>query len=144
MATLVGDESATASIARELAGAILPGDVLLLKGDLGAGKTTFVRALAHALGSSTPVSSPTFTLIHEVTGGRIPLCHVDAYRLPEGSAPGDIGLDVYLDGTWLVAVEWAERFQGGFGVGRTWELCFEVVDATRRRISVTPTDASPW
>jgi len=133
---VVGDESATASVARRLADELLPGDVLLMHGDLGAGKTTFVRHLAAALGSKVPVSSPTFTLVHEVLGGRIPLCHVDAYRLPESTDPSEVGLDDYLDGRWLVAIEWPERFAPGFGAGRTWSIHLETIDSDTRRIAV--------
>ena len=106
-------EAETEGLARRLAPLLRRGDVLALYGDLGAGKTAFVRGLARGLGSEDRVSSPTFVLMH-VYEGRLPLYHFDAWRL---SGPGDlvaIGAEEYLDGDGVAVVEWAERAEGLF------------------------------
>lgn len=101
-------ESETAEIGRELAAHLQAGDLVLLYGDLGAGKTAFVRGLAEGLGiDPAEVSSPTFTIIQEYRGGRLPLLHVDLYRV-EPKEVGDLGLDELGENA-VIAVEWAER-----------------------------------
>jgi len=102
-------EQETRSIASALALDLAMGTVLLLCGDLGAGKTAFVRGLAEGLGiDAEEVTSPTFTLVHEYRGGRLPLIHVDLYRLDRADLD-EIGLDQDLAAIGIVAVEWAER-----------------------------------
>jgi tRNA threonylcarbamoyladenosine biosynthesis protein TsaE len=102
-------ESETRAIARALAQQFAKGQIVLLSGDLGAGKTAFVKGLAEGLDlSAEDVTSPTFTLVHEYRGGRLPLIHVDLYRL-ERADLDDIGLDAELAAESVVAVEWAER-----------------------------------
>ena len=102
-------ESETRAIAAALAPTLQPGAVLLLSGDLGAGKTAFVRGLAEGLGiDPDEVTSPTFTLVHEYRGGSLPLIHVDLYRLDRAELD-EIGLDQDLAATGVTAVEWAER-----------------------------------
>ena len=102
-------EAETGAIASALAATLGPGAVILLSGDLGAGKTAFVRGLAGGLGlDPDQVTSPTFTLVHEYRGGRLPLIHVDLYRL-ERAELDEIGLDQDLAARGVTAVEWAER-----------------------------------
>ena len=102
-------EDDTRAVAVKLARELAAGSVLLLSGDLGAGKTAFVRGLADGLGINTDeVTSPTFTLVHEYRGGRLPLIHVDLYRLDRADLD-EIGLDEDLAAQGVVAIEWAER-----------------------------------
>jgi tRNA threonylcarbamoyladenosine biosynthesis protein TsaE len=102
-------EDETAALGRELAATLSAGDILLLYGDLGAGKTAFVRGLAEGFGvSRDEVSSPTFTLIQEYRGGRLTLFHVDLYRIEDPREFDELGLDeIAEDG--VLAIEWAER-----------------------------------
>jgi tRNA threonylcarbamoyladenosine biosynthesis protein TsaE len=126
-------EEDTQRIARELAARLVPADVILLKGDLGAGKTAFVRGLAAGLGiDPDEVSSPTFTLIHEYRGGRVPLYHADLYRL-ERAAAGDLGLEeAGTDG--VLAIEWPERLTHAIPGAVLVEI--RVIDETSREIIV--------
>lgn len=104
-------EEETAAAGEQLASRLGAGDVVLLYGELGAGKTAFVRGLARGLGASeSEVSSPTFTLIQEYTG-RVPLYHVDLYRL-EPKEVEELGLEELVSGDGIVAIEWAERWHG--------------------------------
>ena len=109
-AIVTASEGETEAVGERLAGTLVPGDVILLHGELGAGKTAFVRGLARGLGASEDdVSSPTFTLIQEYRGGRLPLFHVDLYRL-DSREVDDLGLDELISGQAVVAIEWAERW----------------------------------
>ena len=102
-------EQETRGIAAALARTLAPGAVVLLSGDLGAGKTAFVRGLADGLGIDPgEVTSPTFTLVHQYEGGRLPLVHVDLYRL-ETADLDEIGLDLDVAARGVLAVEWPER-----------------------------------
>ena len=110
--TTTHTEEETAAVGRELAATLRAGDVLLLYGDLGAGKTAFVRGLAEGLGvSRDEVSSPTFTLIQEYRGGRLPLFHVDLYRIEDPREFDELGLDEIAE-EGVLAIEWAERLPG--------------------------------
>jgi tRNA threonylcarbamoyladenosine biosynthesis protein TsaE len=101
-------EAETMAVARELGARLGPGAIVLLYGELGAGKTAFVRGLAEGLGASPDeVSSPTFTLIQEYAG-RLPVYHVDLYRL-ERAEVDDLGLGELEAGAGVVAIEWADR-----------------------------------
>jgi tRNA threonylcarbamoyladenosine biosynthesis protein TsaE len=105
-------EDETASAGERLARSLSPGDVILLYGELGAGKTAFVRGLARGIGGQPDeVSSPTFTLIQEYASPRGTLYHVDLYRLEPGEVD-DLGLEELAGGDGIVAIEWAERWRG--------------------------------
>ena len=102
-------EQETFAIGRTLAETLAPGTFVLLHGDLGAGKTAFVRGMAAGLGADPEdVSSPTFVIIQHYKG-RLPLTHVDLYRLDSGAAVDDLGLEEMASGG-VVAIEWAERW----------------------------------
>jgi tRNA threonylcarbamoyladenosine biosynthesis protein TsaE len=106
-------ESETVAAGRDLGAGLQPGDVVLLAGDLGAGKTAFVRGLAEGLGlDPSEVTSPTFTLIQEYGGGRLPLHHVDLYRLKPIEVD-DLGLDE-LTSEGVTAIEWPDRLPRPF------------------------------
>ncbi|KAB7704486.1 tRNA (adenosine(37)-N6)-threonylcarbamoyltransferase complex ATPase subunit type 1 TsaE [Bacillus aerolatus] len=98
----------TQAFAERLAELLTPGDVLLLEGDLGAGKTTFTQGLAKGLGVSRNVNSPTFTIIKEYKG-RLPLYHMDVYRVSD--AEEDLGFDEYFYGNGVCVVEWAHLIE---------------------------------
>ncbi|KRK90002.1 tRNA threonylcarbamoyladenosine biosynthesis protein TsaE [Lentilactobacillus sunkii] len=97
----------TMSIGQKLADFLQPRDLILLDGDLGAGKTTFTKGLAKGLGITRPIKSPTFTIIREYQDGRIPLYHMDVYRLEEGGGD-DLGLEEYFNGDGVNVVEWSK------------------------------------
>lgn len=103
----------TRALGEALGSSALPGDVLWLHGELGAGKTEMTRGIAMGLQAEDPVSSPSFALIHEYHGGRLPLYHVDLYRLDAESAM-DLGLEDYLEGEGVTVIEWGERLPPGF------------------------------
>ena len=93
-------------------GKILPaGTILAYRGDLGAGKTAFTRGLARGLGYDEPVTSPTYTIVNEYLGGRLPLFHFDMYRLASADDLWDIGWEDYLDRGGICAVEWSENVE---------------------------------
>lgn len=102
--------SETAALGRRLAAAAAPGEVWALAGTLGAGKTHFVQGVAAGLGCDAAVTSPTFTLVHEYPGGRLPLYHFDFYRLKNAAEALALDLDEYLDGDGLTVIEWGDKF----------------------------------
>ena len=99
----------TEAIGAALGKILMPGTVLAYRGDLGAGKTAFTRGLARGLGYGEPVTSPTYTIVNECLGGRLPLFHFDMYRLRSSDDLWDIGWDDYLDRGGVCAVEWSEN-----------------------------------
>jgi len=105
-------ETETATAGEALGRELKPGDVVLLYGDLGAGKTAFVRGMARGIGANPDeVTSPTFTIIQEYAGPSATLYHVDLYRLDSVEIE-DLGLDDLVSGDGIVAIEWAERWTG--------------------------------
>ena len=99
----------TEKIGASLGKILTPGTVIAYRGDLGAGKTAFTRGLARGLGYRDLVTSPTYTIVNEYLGGRLPLFHFDMYRLASADDLWDIGWDDYLDRGGICAVEWSEN-----------------------------------
>ena len=124
-------EEAGARLAPELRA----GDVLALKGDLGAGKTQFVKGIARELGSSDVVTSPTFTLVHEYPGGRLPLYHFDFYRLENLEALRTIDFDEYIFGKGVSVIEWADKFPGALPSSAQW-IRFDIISPDVRAITM--------
>lgn len=132
--TITHSEAETASLARDLARRTTPGTTILLYGDLGAGKTAFVRGLAEGFGVEPgDVSSPTFTIVQEYRGPSITLQHVDLYRL-EGREITDLALEDLMGSATVMAIEWAERLPEP-PVGPTVVVRLEH-DGDRRRIAI--------
>ena len=126
-------EAETTAAGRELAAALQPGAVVLLSGDLGAGKTAFVRGLAAGLGIDPgEVSSPTFTLVQEYRGGRLTLYHVDLYRLQPREVD-DLGLDELTE-EGVTAIEWPDRLPRPFG--RALTVHIELGDDSTRTLQI--------
>jgi len=131
--TVTRSQDETEQLAESIAAGLRAGDVLLLTGPLGAGKTAFVRGLARGLGvDPDEVSSPTFTLVHEYPGGRLRLFHADLYRLGTADAE-DLGLDEAGVRDGVLAIEWPDRL--GHAFRGAIEVRIEVVDENSRRIS---------
>jgi tRNA threonylcarbamoyladenosine biosynthesis protein TsaE len=131
-------EAETADVARHLANSLAPGSIVLLYGDLGAGKTAFVRGLAEGLGiDPEEVSSPTFVLIQEYRGGRLPLFHADLYRLDDPREVDELGLEE-LGADGVLAVEWAEKL--GSPSANAIEIRIAHRDGDERTMSVSVGD----
>ena len=126
----------TVAFGRRLAADARPGDVWALIGDLGAGKTHFVQGVCAGLGVLAAATSPTFALVHEYTGGRLPVFHFDFYRLENASEALALGWEEYVDeGGGLMLVEWADKFPSLLPPGTRW-LRFRIGEGDRRRIEV--------
>ena len=131
--TILRSPEETVAFGNAFAGGLAAGDVLALSGELGAGKTHFVKGLAAGLGVSTPVTSPTFTLIHEYLGARLSLFHFDFYRLETEEEVLAIGLDDYLSGDGIVVIEWAEKFAALLPESTRW-LELRLISETEREL----------
>ena len=112
MEYITNSPAETEAVGAALARVLLPGTVIAYRGDLGAGKTAFTRGLARGLGVQEGVTSPTYTIVNEYLGGRMPLFHFDMYRLGSEDELFDIGWDDYLDRGGVCAVEWSENVWG--------------------------------
>jgi len=135
MATIIShNPEETFALGIQCAASLRRGDVLALAGDLGAGKTQFSKGLAAGLGVECDVTSPTFTLIHEYPGGRLPLFHIDLYRLEDEEEVLGIGLDEYLEGDGVTVIEWADKFSSLMPTGVRW-IRFRVLEGDEREIA---------
>lgn len=132
----------TEKIGEKLAETLTPGTVIAYLGDLGAGKTAFTRGLARGLGCRELVTSPTYTIVNEYLGGRLPLFHFDMYRLRSSDDLWDIGWEDYLERGGVCAVEWSENVADAMEEPIT--ITIEKLGETRRKITIEGgmTDAS--
>ena len=124
----------TEALGAALGRVLTPGTVIAYRGDLGAGKTAFTRGLARGLGYADPVTSPTYTIVNEYLGGRLPLFHFDMYRLRSSEDLWDIGWDDYLDRGGVCAVEWSENVEDALEDALT--VTIEKLGEDSRRITV--------
>ena len=135
MATFISNTPAeTEEIGQRLAEEIGVGSILALKGDLGSGKTVFVKGLVAGLASGANVTSPTFTIVHEYRGGRMPVYHFDFFRLEDRQSIARLGLDDYFFGDGVSVIEWADRFRELIPRQARWIL-FETKSETQRVIT---------
>ena len=136
MATFISSSPAeTESIGRQFAKDVCPGSVFALKGELGSGKTQFVKGLVAGLGSSAAVTSPTFTIVHEYPGGRLAVYHFDFFRLEDRQSVARLDLDDYFFGDGLSVIEWADRFPE-FIPEQARRISFEMKSENQRTIIV--------
>ncbi len=120
-------------LGRAAAGMIRPGTVIVLVGGLGAGKTQWTRGFVAGLGSAAMVTSPTFNLIHEYPGGRMPIFHMDFYRLDSSAELVALGWDEYLEIPGVVIAEWGDKFPDLLPAETTW-LFFTIKDDGSRLV----------
>jgi tRNA threonylcarbamoyladenosine biosynthesis protein TsaE len=123
-------------IGRDFARGLTAGSVVALVGALGAGKTQFVKGLVAEIGAAVPVTSPTFTLVHEYVGGRVPVYHFDLFRLEEARSAERLGLEEYFFGDGISVVEWADKFRQLIPPGARW-ISFETESETKRSITIS-------
>ena len=136
MVTFISDSvSRTEQVAAEFARDLGPGSVVALVGPLGSGKTQFVKGLVREIGAPASVTSPTFTLIHEYIGGRLPIYHFDFFRLEDRLSAERLGLDEYFFGDGICAVEWADKFRELLPAAARW-ISFEPKSEGERLITV--------
>ncbi len=135
LATTSSSPDATRALGARLAEALAPGDVVLLLGELGAGKTTFVRGVVDALGSDEVVTSPTFTLVHTYATSP-PIAHVDCWRLRSVHEVLELALEDVLDEGGIAVIEWGELAEPLFGE-RAFRVAFDTLDESRRVVTIT-------
>lgn len=131
-------EFQTRELGKKMAAAFLPGDVVVLVGPLGAGKTEFVRGFVAALAPDAPVRSPSFTLLNIYDTPRLPVYHFDFYRVRAAAELPEIGLAEYLDGPGVCLVEWADLFPAELPRQATLTVRFEDEGEGKRRIAFEP------
>ena len=132
MKFITNSEEETEALGARLAVKLEPGAVIAFTGDLGAGKTAFTRGLARGLGIPDRVTSPTFTIVNEYEGGRLPLFHFDMYRLGSADELFDIGWEDYLARKGVCAVEWSENVSDALEEGTlSVEICRGEMDGQR-------------
>ncbi len=124
----------TEAVGAALAGRLAPGAIVAYRGDLGAGKTAFTRGLARGLGIRERVTSPTYTIVNEYLGGRLPLFHFDMYRLGSEEELFDIGWEDYLDRGGICAVEWSENVRDAMAGAIT--VTISRLDEDTRKIQI--------
>ena len=124
----------TEKIGEALAKSLQPGTILAYRGNLGAGKTAFTRGLARGLDCKETVTSPTYTIVNEYLGGRLPLFHSDMYRLASSDDLWDIGWEDYLEREGVCAVEWSENVQDAMENAVT--VTIEKLGENTRRITI--------
>lgn len=135
MAIFISNSPAeTEAIGRQLADNVDAGSILALKGELGSGKTLFTKGLVAGLGSTAAVTSPTFTIVHEYQGGRLPVYHFDFFRLENREAAARLGLDDYFFGEGVSVIEWADRFPDLLPEQARW-ISFEIESQHQRSIA---------
>ena len=135
MATFISNSpEETESFGRQFAGNVKAGDMFALSGELGSGKTQFVKGLVAALRATTTATSPTFTLIHEYSGGRLPIYHFDFFRVEGRQSAERLGLDEYFFGDGVSVIEWADRFRELIPENARW-ISFETKSETQRAIT---------
>ena len=129
----------TIAFGRELAAELVPGTLVFLRGELGAGKTTLVKGIAEGFGAANAgdVTSPTFTLVHEYRGPRVTLYHIDLYRIDTQSQLDTLGLDDLMDANSILLIEWGEKFPRLRRDGSI-EIRIDRVGETGRTIQVAP------
>jgi tRNA threonylcarbamoyladenosine biosynthesis protein TsaE len=120
-------------LGRTAAAGVSPGSVIALVGGLGAGKTHWTKGLVAGLGSTAEVTSPTFGLVHEYPGGRLPVFHLDFYRLDAAEELIEIGWDEYLEAGGVIVAEWADKFPELLPGGTKW-LVFSIESDGSRMI----------
>ena len=104
-------EKETFELGKRIANAVNSGTVILFYGDLGAGKTVMTKGIAAGLGITEMITSPTFTIMQEYEGGRMPLYHLDVYRIEDPDEMEEVGLNEYIYGNGLTVIEWAEQIE---------------------------------
>ena len=135
MEYITNSPAETEAVGAALARVLQPGTVIAYRGDLGAGKTAFTRGLARGLGCRELVTSPTYTIVNEYLGGRLPLFHFDMYRLSGADELFDIGWEDYLNRGAICAVEWSENVSDAF-FGDEYVVKIEKLGDCERKITI--------